>query len=121
MSSLTLYDLNKQMYSQMSPMTKETMHPLLTNIGDWFSKSRSKWFMLMCYELRYYTIFNFARPYYNKALTELQACAYGMGDVVGIEYNHERDYWEIWIKNREGTDTNMFVLFDCSGLVVDID
>ena len=44
-----------------------------------------------------------------------------MGDVVGIEYNHERDYWEIWIKNREGTDTNMFVLFDCSGLVVDID
>lgn len=77
--------------------------------------------MLMCYELRYYTIFNFARPHYNKALTELQACAYGMGDVVGIEYNHERDYWEIWIKNREGTDTNMFVLFDCSGLVVDID
>ena len=119
-SNLTLYEFNQQMYSQMEPLSHDALHPLLTNIGDWFSKSRSKWFMLMCHELRYYTIFDFARPYYNKALTELQACAAGMGKIVGIEYNHDQDYWEIWIKNDEG-EVNMFILFDCSRLVVEID
>lgn len=125
--SMTLYDFNKQLYSQATPLTADTLRPIMTNIGDWFSKYNNvegdckRYFMLLNNDIHWFTVFNFVKRYYNKALEELYGIFANLGDIVGIEYNHESDYWEIWIRLAQSGDTVMFILFESSDFVIDIE
>ena len=58
---LTLYDLNKQMVAQMSPidMTDEEVSKRYTKAFDEFLKNiKNKYYMLLCRELNYFTLFH---------------------------------------------------------------
>lgn len=133
---MTNYDLNKQAYAQISPMNKEELQKALLNIGDWFSYCfKSEYFMLLCRERNDYTTIHINNFQFDKAIQELQEILESRGEIIDIQFAHESNAWECWVRERRTKtieelekDTAfkwtpqiwMFLLFDAQGFVVEV-
>jgi hypothetical protein len=127
----SLYDLNKQVISQLPEMPQEQIQEQLIQIQKWFSNSKEKYFMLLCREKSDYTLFNFNGKkipdifpeFINKmskhAIKELETCIKNRGILMSI--NKARvDAWEIWIKDFFNKEINMYMLFECDQMVIEV-
>jgi len=127
----TLYDLNKQVISQLPEMPQEQIQEQLTKIQKWFAESKGKYFMLLCREKADYTLFNFngkdipdvflefIRKMSIKAIKELEKCIKNRGILMSINKATE-DAWEIWIKDFFNKEVHMYMLFECDPMVIEI-
>lgn len=119
-NGLSLYELNKAMYQNMEPLSQLKLTQETVNIAQWFSKEKGyKYFMLLNNERHDYTIFAFNSPNFALARQELvDLIAARGGQVVAIEYEHDTDAYEIWIKIED--EVYMYMLFDCNDFVIEI-
>lgn len=114
------YDIHKQLYAQIEP-NQERIDKQLTNIGAWFSaKYPCKFFMCMCKEINWYTVFHMKSMNYNKAKDEIEKTLRFRGEIIDIEYVHAEDAYECWVKNSEN-EIEMYYLFPYDWGVVEID
>ena len=88
---ISVYDFNKQIYSQMTPLRGEKLDSALSNICAWMgSREHFHYFMLNNYELKWFTIFNLLEPHnYRQAYKDLHEVVDNIGDVLAIEYDHD--------------------------------
>ena len=115
---MSLYDLNKSLISQMPALTleqiirqKETVvDPFLTTVD-------SDYYMLLCNELKYYTIFNVNINLTGPIGEELFACLYEFCDEIkSIEKTEDGCAIEIWFTKDE--ETYVMYFFDYAGGVI---
>jgi len=117
----TLYDLNKQIMSQLPPQDPQVFQKNLNLIGAWFSSTDKRhWFMLMCKERSDFTILHIVDANYLKTLEELQEILQERGTIVAIQYVHGEDAFEIWVKDDKD-EVFMFMLFEASWMIVNIE
>lgn len=100
---LSLYDMNKQLVLQnCEVLTEAHLKDEMAGIAAWFSfEKESCYFMLLCHELRDYTIFHFnssSKKCYDASM-ELLEVLQNRGEIVNISYE-ERAY-SIWITREE--------------------
>ena len=121
-SGISVYDFNKQIYGQMTPITGQKLDSELSDVCAWMgSQEQFKYFMLNNYELKWFTIFNLLEPHnYRDAFEELRSVLSNIGTVLAIEYEHSMEYYEIWMRCHEDNDVHMFVLFNCNDLVIEV-
>lgn len=113
----TLYETNCDIYKALPPMKTEDFDTKTLNIAAWFSsRTDRKYFMFLCKELSDYTIFEFKEPRYEEAKKELRSLITSRGLPVLIDYNHDLDSYEIWVK-REDT-VHMYMLFPCDDFMI---
>lgn len=55
---MNMYDLNKQLISQCPPLDKEQMYDARDIIDDYGKNTNNKYYMLLCRDINYYTLFN---------------------------------------------------------------
>ena len=128
----SLYDLNKQVISQLPEMPQEKIQEQLAQIERWFSKKEGKYFMLLCREKKAdYTLFNFngkeipdvfsefINKMSRKAVKELETCIKNRGILMSINKASE-DAWELWIKDFFNKKINMYMLFESDFMVIDV-
>ena len=123
---ITQYEFARNLYKQASGLSAAQLTEKTKNIGLWFSSNQYwRYFMLLCAEKRDYTIFDIEKHNYNKARSALIDCINGRGKCVAIDYNHDDNYYEIWIKNdftnltgERDTEANMYILFPCNNFIV---
>lgn len=127
----SLYDLNKQVISQLPEMPQEQIQEQLIQIQKWFSNSKGKYFMLLCREKPDYTLFNFNGKeipdifpeFINKmskhAIKELEICIKNRGILMSIN-KAGGDAWEIWIKDFFNKEIHMYMLFECDQMVIEV-
>ena len=107
----TLYDMNKQLMEKEPELAKEDLQIMKENLRAWFTHNfKEKYFMLLCHELRDYTLFNLdktntwaiANPTtIMQTANDVLECMTNRGDIIRI--NQEDDNaWELWIRNSEG-------------------
>lgn len=114
----TLYELNQKMYAEAQDMTPEKFSAETVNMALWFSsRPERKHFMLLCRELYDYTVFEFNEAKYDHAREELQAILLSRGKPVMVDYNHENDAYEIWM--RVNGEIHMYMLFWADSYVVE--
>ena len=81
------YEIHKQLYAAMAKLSKETLKERYVSIGAWFSTSPAcDYYMLMCKENSYYTVFHFNNMHYNKGMEEVQKTLENRGEVIDISY-----------------------------------
>ena len=115
----SLYEMNKQLMNQISPMPEDKARTELTSIGGWFSaNSKSKYFLFLNRERADYTFFNFMSCNFSKAMHELKEVIDYRGQLMDIEYIHGEDDYEIWVK-IDG-ECYMYKLFPCDSFVIEI-
>lgn len=113
---ITLYDMNCSMMSQLPPLEEDALTTAKTGIikefVDNYSLKQGKvYYMLLCKELSYFTLFNMTGNHYvNLIEDELIECLKNVGDILDISKNEDGTALECWVKDKEKT-THCFHFF----------
>lgn len=114
--SMNLYELNKMIVSQLPRATEKDIQSFKTILKDFSQTINSNYYMLLCKDISYYTIFTKSKT--NELFEDLVIeCVQNVGDIITIEKTPEEQAIEIWICN-ENNDAYCMYLCDCSSLIV---
>ena len=107
----TLYEMNKQLMENEPELNSTEIQTAKENLRAWFTHNfKDKYFMLLCHELRDYTLFNLdktntwaiANPStIMQSADDVIECMTNRGDLIRIN-QEQNGTWELWIRNREG-------------------
>ena len=107
-----LYDMNKQIMDQRPKLSDADIQIAKEQLRKWLSDNfKQKYFMLLCHELRDYTLFNLdktstwaiAKPnaIFNCA-NDILECMSNRGTILAIDRQPD-DVWELWLRTEEGS------------------
>ena len=115
---MNLYDLNKNIISQLDPLTNGEITMKMGLIKEYYDKANNTYHMLLCKDFNYYTIFNYdsmlSFPDFPSAICTIIA---ELGEVYSIELL-EDGAMEIWIKPTGEESPYAFYLFPYDAGVV---
>lgn len=132
---LTTYEINKMAMAAQPELTDQQFSSHVMNMSLWFSaRPNSYYFMFLCRERNDYTIFNFKEPRYEDAKRELKQLILSRGKPVSIDYDHDNDAYEIWVRTQSAQETTrpktllgeeksdivMYRLFRCDDFIIEI-
>ena len=119
-SKMTEYELACATAVTAPQMDNKTFHDYVMNMSLWFSQPHRSYFMFLNNELHDYTIFNFIEPNYAEGMEELKKLILSRGVPVAIDYNHEHDYYEVWVRDVQKKSAHMYILFVCDDFMIEI-
>lgn len=106
-----LYDMNKQLMENEPEITTTELQLAKEHLRTWITNNfNQKYLMLLCHELRDYTLFNLdktsswavAKPQtVYQAVEDIVECMINRGSLLVID-EQDANSWEIWIRNEEG-------------------
>ena len=121
-----LYDVNKQLMEKEPAITDAELQLAKEHLRNWFTHNfKQKYFMLLCHELRDYTLFNLdktdtwqiAQPTtIMSAAEDVIECMTNRGTLLVVD-DQEDNSWELWIRNSEGCFA--YYLFPYSTAVIE--
>ena len=106
--SMKLYDLNKQIMAQMESYDIDKWEQAEKDIDAWEKEIKANYYMLLCKEKSYYTIFVDDGYEFHGLGAAVRECLEFVGNVVSIDI--EPEVIEIWI--RELDDAYCMYLFN---------
>lgn len=111
--TMSVYDINKQLYSQAKPITE--FNELNQTLEDW-GKCSDYW-LLYGKEISYFTLFKYKHDH-NESLSDvvLDCLSYITDEIKGIEILE--DSIEFWIKMKDSDLITVLYLFDYKDGVV---
>jgi hypothetical protein len=116
--SMNLYELNKSIINQLEPMTNSDIANKM-DLFEFLQIKNGKYYMLLCKEYSYYTIFEFdpmiSMPNFSSAVCEIIS---NLGKVMSIELTQTEDAIEIWIIPKGEEEAFVFYLFPYDSGVV---
>lgn len=112
-SGLTLYDMNKQLVSQLPNMTLEQLVELKKVIYEYDLKQSAGYYMLLCNDWHYYTVFDTWTTGEADLEDEVVTCLQEFTDgVKSIELTEGEDSVEIWFEKDNETYVMYFFNYD---------
>lgn len=120
--NMTLYELNKSIISQLPVKTTYAEQKLSRDVIDnFFKKHGRKYYMLLCKDISYYTIFQYSS---DDKMTDFDTLGYAVldclldvGKLVCADLLEDGSAVEIWVRTPEDENLCMY-LFDCEKLIV---
>lgn len=101
-TGMSLYELNKQGYAQLLPYDETQIQDAITWINEFSDKNKGKYYMLLCKEISYYTVFE--KDFLEYDCLSLGhgviECLDNVGTIHGIDDNGEGAL-EIWVKTSD--------------------
>ena len=115
---MNLYDLNKQVISQLPGLNSEQLYHARVMISDYMKDCGHTFYMLLCRDVNYYTLFHLvdyiADP---EAGAEVLECAACVGQIKSVEETGDGAV-EIWVQPEDAEPVAMY-LFGYDGGVVE--
>ena len=100
--NLNLYDMNKQIMSQIPDFTKEQMDESISTLNEWVNKTKSKYFMMLCKDISYYTLFNRTKSAMDDNFGKcFKDCVNSLGPIKSIDFNEDKTALEIWFSYED--------------------
>ena len=95
---MTAYDINKQIMIQLPRLTPEEIEGTKSLFAEYNQNEGQEYFMLLCHELRYYTLFR-TGCYTDERAEDIivDECLKNLGDIISIEKSANGCAIEIWI------------------------
>lgn len=101
-TGMSLYELNKQGYAQLLPYDETQIQDAIAWINGFSDKNKGKYYMLLCKEISYYTVFE--KDFLEYDCLSLGhgviECLDNVGTIHGIDDNGEGAL-EIWVKTSD--------------------
>lgn len=113
---MTLYEFNQAGYLSMRKMTKKELQDKSKDIQKFIDNNKGKYFMLVCNELKYYTLFHTDPKKIFPITTELLSIVIELGDLKAIEINDSMV--EFWIQ-KDG-ECHMYAFFNYDRGVIEV-
>lgn len=106
-----LYDMNKQLMEKEPKITEEELQLAKEHLRTWITNQfKQKYLMLLCHELRDYTLFNLdktsswaiAKPQtVYTVVDDIIECMQNRGELLVVD-DQEDGAWELWIRTLDG-------------------
>ena len=113
---LGLYDLNKQIISQLPSLTDEELDKKIDIIDDSYIKCVNNFYMLYGKEISYFTLFKINEPiYFAKTVLD---CLNEIGEIKAIDPAEDGFAIEIWVQPTDEEPTCLYLFPYDNGLVV---
>lgn len=113
---LGLYDLNKQIISQLPSLTDEELDKKIDVIDDSYIKCVNDFYMLYGKEISYFTLFKVNEPiYFAKTVLD---CLNEIGEIKAIDPTGDGFAIEIWVQPTNEEPTCLYLFPYDNGLVV---
>lgn len=113
---MSLFEINQQLISQFNDFTNEDWVEAVEKIDKWHDEIKSDYYMMLCKEISYYTVF-INGDYSHSSLGEMvRECLAFVGNVLTIDYSN-KECLDIWIRINE--ETQCLHLFNYTRGVVD--
>ena len=106
-----LYDMNKQLMEREPAATPDEIQVAKEQLREYFTHNfQQKYFMLLCHELRDYTMFNLDKTsswaiakadVVLNAANDVIECMTNRGELLVADLQDD-GAWELWIRNSEG-------------------
>lgn len=116
--NLNLYDLNKNIISQLNTLTYSELFDKMSIIAEYYDNSNNDFHMLLCRDYNYYTLFNKKQNAEHGFAKTIHDIITDIGGVYSIEPTSEGAI-EIWIRPIEEETPLAFYLFPYDAGVVD--
>ena len=113
---LGLYEINKQIISQLPSLTDEELDKKIDVINDSYIKCVNDFYMLYGKEISYFTLFKVNEPIYF-AQTVLD-CLNEIGEIKAIDPTEDGFAVEIWVQPTNEEPTCLYLFPYDNGLVV---
>lgn len=110
--NMGLYDMNKQIISQMPYM--ENFDKAMDDIWTLYETYHNKYFMLYGKEISYFTVFKIIEPQYLGE--DVLDCCLNVGPVKAMDLTEAGDAVEIWVEIEDGPTCLYLFPYD-SGIV----
>ena len=115
---LNLYDLNKSVIGQLTPLTPGEITMKMSLFKDYYDKANNLYHMLLCRDFNYYTVFNYnSMPNTPDFSSMICTVITELGEVYSIELL-EDGAMEIWIRPTGEESPYAFYLFPYDAGVV---
>lgn len=118
---MTSYDLNKQLILSLGPIKDDELDKFKNDFNDYLNNIKDKYFMLLCKELSYYTVFSAFYAYNLDNFTEtLLEIIESIGEFYNYNIDEENGGIEIWIKPEDKEEVFVYYFFPYDAGVVEI-
>jgi hypothetical protein len=111
--SIPLYEMNKMILSELPALNDEEIEKAKAVIREYVSNNADDYYMLLCHELKYFTVF--AQDEYCDVDETIENvifdCLNYVGTVKSVELSKDGGAIEIWVTTPED-DTYVMYLFD---------
>lgn len=116
---MSLYKFNQQAYAALPSMDSEALEKSKDFIHDFLNKHDAKYYLMLCNEIRYYTVYTYTNVHnVEKLVDEIIEITSDLGEIKSIETDGSGQALEFWIM-YEG-ECHMFLLFNYDRGVVEI-
>ena len=105
----SVYDMNKQIISQMPDLKNEKIDEAIETVKKYAEENDGKFFMLLCNELKYYTVFVKDNGEYEMP-GEVIICAAELGKLKSVSID-ENGAVELWVQ-PEGDEPHVMYFFN---------
>lgn len=108
--NMNIYEMNKSIVAQLPDISKKDLEAGKKKINQ--VASNGKYFMLLCNELKYYTVFNISTEGVEKIEDVVLDCINCFGATIKSIDNTPEGALEIWIKKDEEAYAMYFFNYD---------
>lgn len=106
--NLSVYDMNKQLIAQIPTIDDKIV---LNFIRKYKNEVDGKYYMLICRDLNYYTLFAIAESDEHRIEREVVDCLHDLGEIKSIERLEDTEAVEIWV-HPEGDEPYVVYFFN---------
>ena len=114
---LTNYEINQQLVEQMPDLTNEEIAAADKKLEIYLHKQENKYYMLLCKDISYYTVFCLDETAPNSIWDELIICCEGIGKIKSIELTDQDDAIEVWVQPKDKTAVAMYFFSYDAGVI----
>lgn len=116
---LSMYDINKQIISQLDTLTEDDLCTIKEMIiRKYCDKMAAEYYMLLCRDINYYTVFKIDLKNADEPVDDvLIECANDIGAIKSIGFTEDEQALELWMTNEEDTYVAYFFPYD-QGVIV---
>ena len=107
---LSLFDLNKQIISQLSDYNENDITAAKQKIRE-LKNNNSSYFMLLSHDIRYYTLFSIDENEKVSFEDEVIACLQDWGTIKDIDWTSSHDSIDCWVRKADDNEIIFFKLF----------
>lgn len=115
-SKMDLYNLNRMLMSQMPDLSHEDIINAKKTIRGFVNlngEDTSGAYMLLCHELRYYTVFLKDKAHYDEKMEDVVIeCIENLGIIKSIDLTEDKLAIEIWFVHHETEEPFVAYLFN---------
>jgi hypothetical protein len=116
---LSMYDVNKQIVQQLPSISSDNLEKAKNTIKTFVDSTNGKYYMLLCKDISYFTVFNIVATANTDITNELLECAMEVGVIKSIEITEDKQALEIWVSDNETNNSYAMYFFNYTQGVVD--